>query len=160
MSHTGYQPTGLPELFLNHLAGNATGEEFVDWAVAALEADFDSANLRILASLGSSTLNSEAEFYFNRALKELAIEIPSEEIIIRDYVREIARKILADEITPESGATLIHRSVLYPFDHPKEFQDWCYLSGGLHPESYEELRGRDLEEAIKKLAVQTLHRDS
>jgi hypothetical protein len=160
MRYSGHQPTGLPELLLNRLAGNATGEEFVDWAVAALEANFDSANLRILASLGSSASTPEANFYFNRALEELAIEIPSEEIIIRDYVREIAGKILADEIAPDSGATLIHRRVLYPFDHPKEFQSWCYLSGGLHPERYEELRGKNLEEAIKKLAAHTVNRDA
>jgi hypothetical protein len=59
------QPAGLPELFLHRLAGDLPGEELVDWALAALEADFDSSSLRILASLGSSASTEEAELYFD-----------------------------------------------------------------------------------------------
>jgi hypothetical protein len=160
MSNSMSQPAGLPELFLHRLAGDTLGVELVDWALAALEADFDSSNLRILASLGSSASTEEAELYFKRALKELAIEIPAKEKIIDDYVREIARKILADEIAPESAAKLIHNKVLYQFNHPEEYMGWCYLSGGLHLETYEELRGKDLEDAIKQLARHTLNRHS
>ena len=47
-----------------------------------------------------------------------------------------------------------------PFLHPKEFQNWCYLSEGLHPETYEELRGKNLEDAIKQAARQILTRHS
>lgn len=156
MCEPANRPPGLTELWLTHLVGRATGSEFADWAVGALETGFDSPNLRILAGLGSSAVGSEAEFYFHRALREQQIEIPSEKEIIQDYVREISRKILADEISPERGADLIHSRVLSPFNHPADLLDWCYLSEGLHPQNFGQLVGDELDEAIRKQALDTL----
>src|SRR5262245_52910724 len=62
-----------------------SGDDYIHWAIAALEQGLDTPNLRILASLPASTWRSDAEPYFNRAVDELHIHIGSDEEILREY---------------------------------------------------------------------------
>jgi hypothetical protein len=129
----------------------ATHEQYVDWAVSCLESGIDSKNISILASLQKPLYPSEVEDYFNRSLKDLGWELPERQECIIEYARSFAKEILSGQVSPPEGCSKIYR-VVVALQYPRELMSWLYLDEGLEPETYRELRGKELDEAIIKEA--------
>jgi hypothetical protein len=131
--------------------GMATFEQYIDWAVSCLESDVDSKNIRILASLQKPLYSSEVEDYFNRSLKDLGWELPKPKECIIEYARSFAKEILSGQMSPLEGCRKIYR-VVVALQYPRELMSWLYLDEGLEPETYRDLEGKELDEAIIKEA--------
>jgi len=149
-------PPGTVRLLVREAAGVVTGQHYVDWAVQLLAERHDSPSLRRLAAsdLDEVPGASDCAQILTAVLAELELSRPDNEVLIRDYVREVARDIIAGNIAPQAGAERIHREVLGPFLHPKDLQAWCYLWEGLSPQGDgQTLAGSALDEAIHNTAL-------
>ena len=146
-------------MLVRELAGEPlVAGDYVEWAVRLLAAGLDSQALRTLAGLdlGDRPSGLEAAARFGVALKELQLECPPREELLRGYVLELVSDIAAGLREPEAAVEAIHREVLSPFDHPAEFSPWCYLWEGLDPVSFTSLEGDALASAIRETARQWL----
>lgn len=132
--------------------GTATHEDFVDWAVACLEEDLDTKNIRILASLRNASSPSEVEDYFNRCLKDLGLTMPDRRACLFEYARGLAQQIVSGDLSPLEGCRQIYR-VVRALKFPGEMMSWVYLDEGLQPDNFGDLEGADWEEAIKTEAA-------
>ena len=102
---------------------------------------------------------AEVEAYFIRCLDDLNWHYPIAEICLPEYAKLIARQILNKEIGALEGCNEIYK-VYRGLDHEPDLVNWDYLSGGMHPETYEDLifekngieDTRLLEEAIREEA--------
>jgi hypothetical protein len=139
------------KLLVEQHMGMATYEQYVDWAVSCLEAGIDSKNICILASLQKPLYSSEVEDYFNRSLKDLGWELPDPKECIIEYARSFAKEILSGYVSPLEGCRKIYR-VVVALQYPRELMSWLYLDEGLEPETYRDLEGEELDEAIIKEA--------
>lgn len=140
------------KLFAERYLGTAIPEDYVDWAVACLEADLDTKNVRILASLRDATSSSEVEDYFYRSLKELGWTMPAERECLFEYARDLAQQIVSGDLSPLDGCRQIYR-IVYALKFPGEMYSWVYLDEGLHPENLGDLEGAEWEDAIKNEAA-------
>ena len=122
-------------LFANRYMGLSTYEDLVDWAISCLEANLDSKNIRILASMRTSLYPSEVEFYFKRCLQDLGWTIPDQRECLLNYTRYIAEQIVSGDLPPAAGAVKMHH-LSTELGHPRELSAWCYLD----EESDEEIR--------------------
>ena len=147
-------PTGTVRLLVRDVAGLATGHDYVCWAIQALSEGYDSPSLRRLVSSDGDDVPraSECAATLVGVLAELGITRPDNGALVRDYVREVAREILAGSIAPQAGADRIHNEVVSAFSHPRDLQAWCYLSEGVNPGDMRSLSGDALDEAIRKTA--------
>ena len=129
------RPPGTLRLLALRAFDNATAQDMVDWAVTALAGGWDSPSLRILAGLDLGELPSvfEANPYLDRALHELGFEVPDHEVVVRDYVDQLAAEIAGGRLNPKDGVDLIHLVAVSPLSHPPDLQPWCDLSDGLDP---------------------------
>ena len=148
----------LRRLVVHRAEGLATGDEYVDWALAALEAGQDSEHLRMLAGLGAYPHWQDVRDYFGRALEELGLELPPAAQVIPEYIRDVARGILSGAVGPDAGLHKIYwalqtEGVQVP---QEEYETWLYLEDGLEPGTYQELRGADREMAVRKAAARLL----
>lgn len=127
--------------------GSATSEDFVGWAVACLESNVDSKNIRILASLEKPLYSSEVDDYFNRCLRDLGWTIPEPRECLLEYARCLAKQIVSRELTPVEGCRKMYR-VVVALEYPRELMAWLYLDEGLDGANYSDLQGADLDNAI------------
>ncbi|EKV03790.1 hypothetical protein Lepto7375DRAFT_6104 [Leptolyngbya sp. PCC 7375] len=81
-------------MFCGSKRGSA--EDCIQWAIDALCAGQDSPSLRILAGLTPPFYSFEVRDYATKALKELGIEIPTDEKAITAYAQMLITEILAD----------------------------------------------------------------
>ena len=132
--------------------GTARHEDYVDWAVACLESDLDTKNIRILASLSKSTSPSEVENYFNRSLQDLGLTMPDHRECLVEFARGVAQRIVSNEVSPLYGCGQIY-SVVRALDFPHEMIAWLYLDEGLRLDNLGDLEGADWDEAIKSEAA-------
>lgn len=132
--------------------GAATYEDYVDWAVACLESDLDTKNIRILASLSKSTSSSEVENYFNRSLHDLGLTTPDHHECLVEYARGVAQQIVSGDVSPLYGCRQIYR-VVRALNFPHEMIAWLYLDEGVSPDNLGELQDADWDEAIKSEAA-------
>ena len=132
--------------------GTVTDEDYVDWAVACLESDLDTKNVRILSSLGKSTSPSEVEDYFNRSLHDLGLTMPDRRQCLVEYARGVAQQIVSGDVSPLDGCGQIYR-VVRALDFPHEMIAWLFLDEGLRPDNLGDLQGADWDEAIKSEAA-------
>ncbi len=114
----------------------ASSDDYVDWAVACLEDGFDSKNLRMLAATEKMFYPSEIEDRFKRTLKELGWEKPSEKESLLSYAKELAKKTVSGELSPEKGCKEIYLISL-KLDYPEELKGWLWLDEGHDPVSME-----------------------
>ena len=135
--------------------GTATHEDYVDWAVACLESDLDTKNIRILASLRNAASPSEVEDYFNRCLKDLGLTMPDHRECLFEYARGLAQQILSGDLAPLEGCSQIYR-IVHELKFPGEMISWVFLDEGLHPENLEDLEGADWDDAIKSEAARLI----
>ena len=150
------QPTGSIEILVQEIAGRSVGDDLVEWAVRALVEGFDSPALRRLAGLDKDSW-FEAKPLFDRAVQELRLELPStKELLLRDYLRVIAREMLDGRRQPVDALQIIHSQVLTPLHHPEDLMPWCYLWEGLEPGTFASLTDSQRDEATRQLAGRTL----
>lgn len=136
--------------------GSATSEDFVDWAVACLESNLDSKNIRILASLRKPLYSSEVDDYFNRSLKDLGWTMPEPRECLLEYARSIAKQIVSGDLPPLEGCRKIY-DVVVALQYPRELMAWLYLDEGLHPANYSDLQGAEWDDAIMSEANRLVH---
>lgn len=146
----------LADLCLDDLTGSAA----CAWALAALEAGFDSPSLRILAGLsfGPSPTLYEARPYLDAALHELELPVnASRDEILRAYARVLAEELLAEARPVDATLELMHRTVVSPLNHAEDLMGWCYLWEGLTPDgSFDSVTGADLDRATRDFATRWL----
>jgi hypothetical protein len=114
-------------LLARAIDGTASGQDYVDWAVCALMAGFDSASLVILAGLdiGSRVSRFDAERYFQQAVRELGLWHPTDESPLRGDPAVKRVQIVAD-----AGNSWIDIKVVDRFSGNAEYQDeagWTVL---------------------------------
>ncbi|MFZ1007839.1 MAG: hypothetical protein WAN65_13435, partial [Candidatus Sulfotelmatobacter sp.] len=153
-------------ILAHKIARRVEGQTFVDWAVAAMQADFDSPSLRILAGLDLTRPvdTDEAVDYFQRSLGELGLVIPPQAILLRDYLAVVARRMVNNDIGVREALDEVHSSIVTPLDHPGDLMSWCFLWEGNHsdgrlPDDYGDLTDTELGREALELAraYLTLH---
>lgn len=130
---TASWPEGTLELAVVFQLDSASDNRpFVNWAVDALVAGFDTPSLRVLAGLDLDGEPLRADVYpaFAASLSELGIRLPDASVTGRLYVRHVAQAIVAGAIAPRDGAELIHARVVSPLEHPPDLMPWCYVWEG------------------------------
>ena len=140
------------KLFAELHIGVVTSEDYVRWAVACLESDLDSKNIRILASLQKPLYSSEVDFYFKRCLQDLRWAMPERRECLLNYARDLAQQILSGDLSPQDGCKKIYRVAL-ALNYPKELTEWVYFDDNMDPSTYNALEGTELDEAIKEEAA-------
>jgi hypothetical protein len=148
------EPQGTQLLLARDWLGRVVARDFIAWAVEALREGIDSPALHDLAGLDleGEPATADAREFFRKALEELRITGRPESELVRCYVASLADDILERRVSPLAGAERIHDEVLRPLDHPRDLMVWCYLCGGLDPDTFEELEGAALDEAIIRAA--------
>jgi hypothetical protein len=146
----------LAELYLERL----TGADACAWAVSALEAGFDSENLRILAGMASDRPPTffEVRPYLEKALREIHVSSPSDGgTILRTYARSLAEDLVS-RVGSEDILNAIHGAVVSPLNHPHDLMGWCYLWEGFAADgSFAELAADQLESAAREFAERWLN---
>lgn len=148
-------PSRTAELFADLHLERLSGEKVCAWAVSALEAGFDTENVRILAGMSLDAPPSffEAQPYFMRALQELRLSVPSREEALRAYARSVAEDLVSGRITVESALYTIHSVVVSPLHHPPDLMGWCYLWEGNAPDgSFAEMTKEEFNQVTHKFA--------
>ena len=78
-------------------------KNYVEWAVEAINLGYHSESLIILAGLDYA-LKEERESYFWKTVHELDLDFERNELILaEDYAKYIAKAVLENRISPESG---------------------------------------------------------
>ena len=131
--------------------GSATCEDYVDWAMACLEADIDSKNIRILASLQKPLYPSEVDDYFYRSLNDLGWTMPEERESLLQYARLLAQQIVSDDLPPVEGCRKMY-DIVVALEYPSELIPWIYLEDGVDPNYVGDLTSSDWDDAIKNEA--------
>jgi hypothetical protein len=132
--------------------GVVTSEDYVRWAVACLESDMDSKNIRILASLQKPLYSSEVDHYFRLCLKDLGWTMPERRECLLNYARDLAQQIVSGDLSPEDGCRKIYR-IASALNYPQELMPWVYFDENLNPSTYHELEGAEWEDAVKDEAA-------
>ena len=149
-------PPRTAELFADLYLERLSGEKICAWAVSALEAGFDTENMRILAGMSVGRLSSfvEARSYFMMALQELQIAVPSSrEDALRAYARSVAEDIVAGRAAIDAALNEIHSTVVWPLNHPADLVGWCYLWEGYAPDgSFADLSKEELDQTAREFA--------
>lgn len=143
------------EIFAKRYLGSATSEDYVAWAIACLEQNIDSKNIRILASLHKPLYLSEVEEYFNRSLKDLGWTMPERRECLLQYARLLAQQIVSGDLRPVEGCRAIY-GVVVALHCPAELSRWVNLDEGLHPDLISDLHGSDWDDAIRSEAEHLL----
>ncbi len=85
--------------------GNFDSADLIEFGVQALVEGYDSLHLRWLAGENPRFCNGEeVKEYFERALRELGLTLPTWQESVRIIIRYWAERIVAGEVTPEEGA--------------------------------------------------------
>jgi hypothetical protein len=160
-SHRG-EPPGTRKLLADLCAERLTAPDACRWAVAALEAGFDTPSLRILAgmSLGRGSSFFEVRPYLDGALSELDPPArTSRDEILRAYARVLAEELLAGMRPVDATLEVMHDTVVSPLKHAEDLMGWCYLRDGLiaTPDGiFEPVSGPELERATRLFAARWL----
>jgi len=134
-----------PAIQARHILGCAQAGDYIDWAVDAMVAGFDSRNLRILAGLEPCVASFEAEEHFKRARRELNLPKPNREQALRDYAIHLAECILLPDSDFETLVAKLSE-LCHTNDYPDYLMEWYLLLDGLtdirtghYPHGYDEL---------------------
>ena len=85
-----------------------TSDDYVDWAFACLEEGFDSKSLRLLAGTDKShTIKADFEDLFRQSLVELDWKYLDKKESLFNYAKDIAKKILSNEIGSQEAVEKI-----------------------------------------------------
>lgn len=112
---------------LGQIAMVSGGSEYkCAWAMSLLEQGVDTPNLAILATLLKPINEFEADDYFNRVLKELNIDRPSDEGAIEGYARVLMKEVIDGSLAPEIGASMIYGANI-KLGYPESFGEFTVL---------------------------------
>jgi hypothetical protein len=119
------------QLFLKlNLEQWTDGSAYVDWAVDCLEEGFDSKSLRLLAGFDKKhPYKIDFEELFRQSLNELGWRYLTDEEVLFDYAKSLAKEILSEEITPAEGVEKIN-SIFFQLGYPDELKMWNLLYEG------------------------------
>lgn len=145
----------LLELLVVRSSGRAIMEDYVEWALSELESGLDTPNLRILAGLAQPLYSVDVERYFKRTLADLKIELPSDDLFLRQYVCQLARDIVSGAMSPTEGCRKIV-GLWFHLDHTPELRNWDVLEDDLYV--YGGKGGDGMNSAIVKEAKALLAR--
>jgi len=109
--------------------GTAYSEDYTNWAMDLLEEGSDSENIAVLASLGFEKNPDSVEIkeYFYRSLKDLGLELPTEENSILSYAKYICSEVVSGNIAPRDALPILER--LYSkSDYERIYSIWDGLS--------------------------------
>ena len=134
--------------------GLANCEDYVKWAIACLEANMDSKNIRILASLRKPLYSSEVNEYFERSLAELGWAMPERRECLLQYARRQAERIVSRELPSGEGCWKIYR-IAAALEYPHELSPWIYLDLALA--GAEELHDSNCDDEIIREAERLLN---
>ncbi|MCE2573746.1 hypothetical protein [Motilimonas eburnea] len=112
---------------LGQIAMSSGGSEYkCAWAMSLLEQGVDSPSLVILATLLKPINEFEADDYFNRVLKELNIERPSDAGAIEGYARVLMKEVIDGSLALEMGASMIYGAYI-KLGYPELFGEFTVL---------------------------------
>lgn len=106
----------LFELLVKRALGRATGEDCVEWAWSMQEAGLDTPTLRILGGQDWPFDRWELDRYFLQALADLEIELPPNDVRLRQCVYLMARCIVEGVIPPAEGCRNIAELACSSYD--------------------------------------------
>ena len=173
MSKYSQMPRDTVTLLSKKATGRICNEDYIDWAVHALEDGFDSPSLIALACLDSKLdFHVDAGKYFEKTIKELALPIPECELlvptwplsidgfsrreieslppnyeeILYQHLDEIVEQIKDGLLDPVTGVNRIHLEVVDSLSHPAVLMEWCFLWESISSEE-----GRGTEEETRRI---------
>ena len=120
--------------------------------VACLESNVDSKNIRILASLQKPLYSSEVDDYFKRCMKDLGWTIPERGECLFAYARDLARQILANDVSPQDGYRKIC-DIATALNYPQELKSWIYLHADMESWPQNDVQEAEWENTIRNEAA-------
>src|SRR5258708_37200812 len=91
---------------------------------------------------------SEAEYHFQGALAELGWSLPAaNEALLRAYALDVAEDCISGELRSTEGCREIYR-LWMNLEFPADLARWIYIDEGLHPDTYADLSGPELDATI------------
>ncbi|MBU2987140.1 hypothetical protein KO528_17370 [Saccharophagus degradans] len=117
------------ELVSKRAIGQDEPKDYCAWAEALLYTDVESENIPILASMGyeRDPEKEDIEKYFQKSLKDLKLEIPSNENGIKLYATLTIEKLLDGKITPFECVAKMEK-LFSLTDYDPKYGIWDYLS--------------------------------
>jgi len=116
------------------LYGCASAKDYTDWAEGLLldNADENSENVAILAGIGleKDPDSEEAEFYFQKSLKDLGLTIPDKQTVLNDYASYLCKQLINKEIESETAVELLQGLHFYS-DYEPIYSIWHEISDDL-----------------------------
>lgn len=128
--------------------GGFAAPDASSWAQDALEDGLDSSSLRVLAGLGQDAQSFEVSPLLRDALRELGIEPPQGEALLRAYASAVAQELHDGHITADVAVARIHATVISPLGHPDDLMPLCYLWEGNTPDCTGAVEGPDRDALI------------
>ena len=112
--------------------------EVVDWAMAERVGGTTGAFLDRIFELGSVLDLEQAAHYFERSAQEAEFTLPSTEVALAAYARQLADAILLEAIDPYQACGLLCR-IWLELGQPDGLSAWGYLDDGLSADGSETL---------------------
>ena len=112
----------------------------------------DSKNIRILASLQKPLYSSEVDDYFKRCMKDLGWTIPERGECLFAYARDLARQILANDVSPQDGYRKIC-DIATALNYPQELKSWIYLHADMESWPQNDVQEAEWENTIRNEAA-------
>jgi len=155
------RPPSTSRLLAYLLLSRLNAEHVCEWAVAALEAGFNTEALVMLSSISLFEREPnlyEAKPYLSRALEELQIPEPTDpETVLRAYAKSLAQDIDSGQMPARAALDEIHEVVVGPLNHPADLMGWCYLWEGNSADStFTQLTEQEVEREVKVFAKKWL----
>ena len=141
------------ELLVHRIADRLTATAVVDWATDALVAGEDVPSLATLAGLDRRSSVLEVTPWFDKAIAELEVVLPSPAELRRAFIVVVSRAVLSGRVSTEHALDRIHRDVVSPLGHPADLAAWCHLWEGHAPMDYRTLTAADLRAETRLLAA-------
>lgn len=82
--------------------------ELINWAVKLLEQDIETPHVLSLASAYSHDSRHDLEVLFKKACRDLNLEFPDGDAILKEYALLVAQHVLQNEIPPKTGLDLLN----------------------------------------------------
>ncbi|MCX6366890.1 MAG: hypothetical protein NTX57_09290 [Armatimonadetes bacterium] len=119
------------------------GEPFVDWALWLLEQGITEESVQILAVLRAPLSRWEVESWLNRVIFALELATPNPERFRYEYARELARRTVMGELSPEVGTRALWQEYVR-LDYDEQLFAVAYLDDCLE-------QGQSVEEILEEL---------
>ncbi|MCW3479678.1 hypothetical protein OL229_08900 [Neisseriaceae bacterium JH1-16] len=99
----------IEQLSGKRVLGNACSKDYTNWAEGLLYEGVESENVAILAGMSfeRNPDSEEIEAYFQKSLKDLNIQITSDDEALNCYAKYICTQIISGDVTPEHGLEIL-----------------------------------------------------